>query len=114
MNRAILAGAIFIWGTSVLAHSPLERTVPAHEALLAQAPANVALDFKGNIRLTQVTLKHSDQNEADLDLDGFNGFISDYTIPVPSMGPGTYVIEWRGLSDDGHPMNGTFSFTVAE
>ena len=25
---------------------------------------------------------------------------------------GEYQVDWRGLSEDGHPMKGTFSFTV--
>ena len=29
--------------------------------------------------------------------------------PVPN---GEYQVDWRGLSEDGHPMKGTFSFTV--
>jgi len=29
--------------------------------------------------------------------------------PVPN---GEYKVDWRGLSEDGHPMKGTFSFTV--
>ena len=35
-----------------------------------------------------------------------------FAIPMQSMGEGTYEIEWRGLGEDGHPMNGTFGFTV--
>lgn len=48
----------------------------------------------------------------DLDLDAFSGFISSYAIPMQYIGAGTYQIEWRGLGDDGHPMNAIFSFTV--
>jgi hypothetical protein len=28
------------------------------------------------------------------------------------MGAGDYVIEWRGLGDDGHPQSGSFTFRV--
>lgn len=113
MTRPILTGLMLLWASSAFAHSPLEITVPANEAIVAEVPNEIVLDFKGNIRLTRVTMTHA-VHEADLDLEGFSGFISDYTIPIQSMGAGTYQIEWRGLGDDGHPMNGTFSFTVAE
>jgi len=113
MKKPLLTSLMVLWATSAFAHSPLEATVPANEAFVAEAPSEIVLDFKGNIRLTRVTMTHA-AHEADLDLGGVSGFISDYTIPMQSMGAGTYQIEWRGLGDDGHPMNGTFSFTVKE
>ena len=113
MKRPLLTSLMVIFATSAFAHSPLEATVPANEAIVAEVPSEITLDFKGNIRLTRVTVTYT-ESEADLDLDGFSGFISDYTIPMQSMGAGAYQIDWRGLGDDGHPMNGTFSFTVEE
>ncbi len=113
MKRPVLTSLMVLWATTAVAHSPLETTVPANDAIVAEAPNEIVLDFKGNIRLTRVTMAHA-VHEADLDLDGFSGFLSDYTIPMQSMGAGTYQIEWRGLGDDGHPMKGTFSFTVDE
>ncbi|WP_299598286.1 copper resistance CopC family protein [uncultured Tateyamaria sp.] len=113
MKKTFLTSITLIWATAAAAHSPLESTVPVNEAVVEEVPSEIVLDFKGNVRLTRVTLTHA-AHEADLDLDGFNGFVSDYTIPMQSMGAGTYQIEWRGLGDDGHTMNGTFSFTVEE
>ncbi|WP_157598808.1 copper resistance CopC family protein [Tateyamaria omphalii] len=113
MTRPILTSLMVLWATSAFAHSPLNATVPANEAIVAEVPSEIVLGFKGNIRLTRVAMTHA-VHEADLDLDGFSGFISEYTIPMQSMGAGTYQIEWRGLGDDGHPMSGTFSFTVQE
>jgi len=34
--------------------------------------------------------------------------------PVDALGPGTYKVEWRVVSADGHPVDGTFSFTVGD
>jgi methionine-rich copper-binding protein CopC len=35
-------------------------------------------------------------------------------VPPADMPVGGYKVEWRGLSADGHPMQGTFGFTVAD
>ena len=70
------------------------------------------MDFKGDIRLTRVSMTHAEHPSVDLDLDGFDGFISDYAIPLQSMESGVYLIEWRGLGADGHALNGSLSFTV--
>lgn len=114
MKKPLLTSLMVLWATSAFAHSPLEATVPVNEAIVAEVPSDIELDFKGNIRLTRVTMTHAGKHETDLDLDGFSGFITDYKIPIQSLGAGTYQIDWRGLGDDGHPMNGTFSFTVEE
>ena len=112
MKKSIFAGMIAIWATGAIAHSPLDATLPADAAIVAEAPSEIILDFKGNIRLTRVTMSYAQETSVDLDLSGHDGFISDYTIPLEAMGRGDYVIAWRGLGDDGHALNGTFTFTV--
>ena len=112
MKNILLAGMIGIWATSAMAHSPLDSTTPANEAIVAEAPSEIALDFKGNIRLTRMKMTYADNPSVNLDLSGHDGFISDYSVPMATMGSGIYVIEWRGLGDDGHALNGTFKFTV--
>lgn len=113
MKIARLTSLVMLCATSAFAHSPLQKSMPANDAIIAEVPSEIALDFKGDIRLTRVTMTHA-AHEADLDIDGLSTFQSDYTIPMQPMGPGTYQIEWRGLGDDGHPMNGSFSFTVED
>lgn len=114
MKNILLAGVIALAGTNVAAHSPLNATIPANEAIIAAAPTDLELDFKGEVRLTKVSMTHAPHDSIDLDLSGTKGFISNYTLPIEGMGNGTYVIDWRGLGKDGHPMKGTFTFTVQD
>lgn len=112
MKNLLLAGMIGIWATSALAHSPLDRTTPANEAVVAEAPTEVLLDFKGNIRLTRVTMTHAGKHSVEMDLGNQTAFTQEFALPLVDLGAGEYVIAWRGLGDDGHALNGTFSFTV--
>jgi methionine-rich copper-binding protein CopC len=112
MKNILFACMIGFWATGAIAHSPLDGTTPVNEAIVAQVPTEVLLNFKGKIRLTRVTMTHADHDSVDLDLSGNSGFISDYAVPMPPMGSGIYVIVWRGLGADGHALNGTFGFTV--
>ena len=48
----------------------------------------------------------------DMDLGEQSAFTQEFALPMHDMGAGVYVVEWRGLGDDGHALNGTFSFTV--
>jgi methionine-rich copper-binding protein CopC len=112
MKNILLAGMIGIWATSAMAHSPLNSTTPANEAVISEAPSEVLLDFKGEIRLIRVTMTHADHPSVDLDLSGNDGFIYDYAVLFQGMGSGPYLIDWRGLGSDGHALNGSFNFTV--
>ena len=114
MKNLLPVGAIAIWATSALAHSPLDGTIPANEAILSAMPAEVLMDFKGDIRLTRVTLTHASSSVISMDLSEQKIFTQEFTLPMQDMGLGTYVVEWRGLGADGHALNGTFSFTVEQ
>ncbi len=112
MKTLLLASLIGVWAMAAAAHSPLETSDPADGAVLDAAPAEVLFDFNGDIRLTRVTVNHDGSDLTDLDLSAYDGFVSEFAIPMPDSGPGTYLIEWRGLGTDGHVMTGTLSFTV--
>ena len=112
MKHIMFTAMVSLWATNAIAHSPLEATVPANEATVSKTPSEIVMDFKGAIRLTRVSMNQGNQPSVSLDLDAFSGFASGYAIPVPPIGMGNHLIEWRGLGADGHPLKGSFSFTV--
>ena len=112
MKTILLAGMIGIWATGAMAHSPLDATTPANETIVTETPTEVLMDFKGDIRLTRVAITYADTHSMDMDLGEQTAFTQEFALPMQDMGAGTYVVEWRGLGDDGHALNGTFSFTV--
>ncbi|MDJ0820193.1 MAG: copper resistance protein CopC [Paracoccaceae bacterium] len=112
MLRAVFAAAFAVLATGVFAHSPLQGTSPADGAVVAAAPAEVSLTFGRNIRLTRVSWSHAEGGSGQFDLAGQTAFTTEFALPFDGVGPGRYVIEWRGLGDDGHPQNGSFTFVV--
>ena len=112
MKTFLRAGMIGIWATGAMAHSPLDETTPTNEAIVTEMPTEVMMDFKGNIRLTRVSITHANKHSMDMDLGEQSAFTQEFALPMHDMGAGVYVVEWRGLGDDGHALNGTFSFTV--
>lgn len=112
MKTFLRAGMIGIWATGAMAHSPLDGTTPTNEAIVTEMPTEVLMDFKGNIRLTRVSITHANKHSMDMDLGEQSAFTQEFALPMHDMGAGVYVVEWRGLGDDGHALNGTFSFTV--
>ena len=112
MQKILLAGLVLVWASVAIAHSPLKSTSPAHESIIAEAPNEIRLDFGKDLSLTRLMVTHDAGKKVKLDLNGYNGFAKLYLIPFQGLGTGNYLIEWRGLGEDGHALNGTFSFTV--
>lgn len=102
--------------TLAQAHSPLLNTSPAAGAQVQEAPDTLVLTFGRGIRLTRVTISQDGGAAQPVDLGGQSGFILEYRLPLGlplnPTSPGSYVVDWRGLGDDGHVQNGSFSFDV--
>lgn len=107
----LLAGLISFHG-GVQAHSKVTITEPENKAVLQETPTAIKLNFANKIRLTKVTLQRAEQEVIDLDLSNDKGFKNKFSLLNTSKGNGLYKINWRGLSIDGHVMQGKFSFTV--
>jgi methionine-rich copper-binding protein CopC len=115
---AVLAGAtVLLLGpvaTAAQAHDSLESSAPANGASVA-APAAVTLEFGEAPQALGTQVAVTGPNGASV-TDGdpaVNG--STVTQPLAADLPaGAYAVEWQVTSDDGHPVSGTFGFTVAD
>ena len=108
----VLSLFVFFGSGLSWAHSKQETTVPANNAVLTEAPAELVLKFDKPMRITKLAL--TDQAGTDYEVQRTDQMKHVLKLvaqldPVPK---GEYQVEWRGLSEDGHPMKGTFSFTV--
>jgi putative copper export protein/methionine-rich copper-binding protein CopC len=98
-----------------LAHTRLERSVPAKDAHLREVPGELRLRFSDAPELvfTRLRLLGPDSVEialGDLRLD------SARTVVAPIRGPlsaGTYTVIWQIAGADGHPIRGRYTFTIA-
>ncbi|MFD0917569.1 copper resistance protein CopC [Pseudahrensia aquimaris] len=98
------------------AHSPLKATFPADNSEMKTQPDKLTLEFGKPARLTKIVLTHAlgEANHADrLELPS-RSFQKLFELTPQFRGKGDYKVEWRALSDDGHPLNGAFSFSVSE
>ncbi len=100
--------------SQAFAHSDLEMTIPENEAVLDDVPESVSIHADKKIRLTKVEMQHEDHKALELDISKYKGFEKEFTLPIEPMGTGIYTISWRALGQDGHPIQGKFTFTVME
>src|SRR3954471_23407969 len=101
---------------TALAHADLERTNPPSGAVLPDAPKIVDLQFSESVEVAfgSIQVLDSSGHRADFG-DPFHpgGRGRDVDVRLrPGMQDGTYLVSWRVVSDDSHPVSGDFTFSI--
>jgi copper transport protein len=110
--------ALFVLGTAVpaAAHAQLEWSNPEQSAVLLAPPTQVVLHFDEPVTIDFGSMRVIGPNGQRVDGGGThneNGNPSTVAISLPSSLPdGTYVVAWRVVSADSHPVHGAFYFSV--
>ena len=112
MVTTSIAMALTLAGAA-LAHSKSETTVPADGATVA-AVETIEMRFDAPMRVTAVKLSRDGSEVGMRRETGMEPVTEFRAAPADDLAPGAYEVEWRGLSDDGHVMQGSFGFTVGE
>ena len=97
-------------------HATLVSSEPAANSHLASPPARVRLVYSEPIegKLAKVSIVPATAAPIVLRAGADPRDVHAVIAPVDALGPGTYKVEWRVVSADGHPVDGTFSFTVGD
>src|SRR4051794_26018211 len=102
---------LFLLCTPALAHARLLETYPTEGAILAEPPEQVQLRFNEPIEAEFSPLEVSDQQGNRVDEDNARISPNNATLLLidlkESLSKGSYTVEWRVTSADGHPVNGT-------
>ena len=93
------------------AHTVVEKTNPATDAPLASSPPKIEITFKHAMQMTSVLVIDAAKVERKL---AFTPATSAalITINAPALQAGRNEIRWKGLSKDGHVINGKLVFEV--
>jgi len=97
-------------------HATLLSSEPAAKATLTTSPTRIRLVFSEEIEpsLGRIRLVAPDGSVTTLKQTGDPHDVSALIAPITSpLGPGVYRVQWRIVSEDGHPIDGTYAFTVA-
>ena len=117
---AVFVGLLFAASAALLlpaapasAHAALESTSPAAGAVVNAPPSQVVLTFSESVRKVpgKIQVLAPDNSRADKGEPVFNG--RAVTIPVDARkGTGTYLVTYRVISADSHPVSGSFTYSV--
>ncbi|MFG1650928.1 copper resistance CopC/CopD family protein [Micromonospora sp. NPDC049275] len=99
--------------TPASAHAVLSSTSPAASSVVPSGPGEVVLTFSESVRKVpdKVRVIGPDGSRADRGEPSFDGAV--VTIPVDPAGQrGTYLVTFRVISADSHPVSGAFTYSV--
>lgn len=118
--RRVLAGLALAIGVLVAgaapagAHAQVVSTDPAAGATLDTSPRSVTVVFNEPVQARPDAVQVHDGTGSRVD-DGRLRRVQGgraLRLPMPSLGDGGYVVTWRVVSDDGHPISGGVTWRV--
>jgi copper transport protein len=104
-----------VWGTPAFAHAVLQGTVPGAGATVQRSPNAVTLTFNEHVEASLGAIRAFDSRAQRIDTGSPKhpgGDASKVSVSLPKLSDGTYVVTWRVISADSHPVRGAFTFTV--
>jgi copper transport protein len=120
----LLGGSI--WASSALAHASVSSTSPEAGSTLSESPKEVTITFDQGISVPSGGVRILNERAERLAIKkprvgshasgantakGANG-TNTVSVGIPALRNGAYVVSWRAISEDGHPIRGAFTFRV--
>lgn len=102
---------VLLGARPVSAHAELLATSPAAGDQLETSPAEITLTFSEAVELPEVSLLDATGTPVDIGAP-VQPAAESIVAPVPSLADGGYVVAWKAVSADGHPVSGSFTFAV--
>lgn len=118
VRRIVLAAALALLGAVLLAgpasaHASLLGTDPTEGQVLETAPSSATFTFDEQVSSESGGVHLFDAAGKELKVSAHttdDRLVVD--LPEDSMRQGTFVIAWRVISSDGHPVGGALTFSV--
>ena len=118
MRRAILlaaAAAALALPVAAWAHAALLRTVPAASLTVNTPPKTLSLVYSEPVEPKFALVLVSDANGTSQTAGSPTRSATnadELDVPLRHLGEGWYLVFWRAISTDGHPVRGAFTFAV--
>ena len=107
--------AALIPARAASAHAELVATDPADGAVVDEAPEALTMQFSEGVSVRPDGIRVLDATGERVDAGAASSDGSDVTVPIEGeIADGTYVVAWRAVSADGHPIRGSYTFSVGE
>ncbi|MGI5186937.1 copper resistance protein CopC [Promicromonospora sp. CA-289599] len=109
---AVVCALLLGPAVSASAHATLVRTDPAHGAVLETAPERITFGFNESVIGVPTGIKVFDATGEEVASTASVHGSELFVDLDEKVGDGTLVVVWRLVSEDGHPIGGSLSFSV--
>ncbi len=110
-----VAIVVLLVPSAVSAHAVLDSSTPLPSSVLESSPSEIRLDFNETIENSLLSIQLFDSEQRDVSIGKAQRSESDLSVAVasvPRLENGVYVVVWRVVSADGHPVSGAFPFEI--
>ena len=117
MSTAVLVGLLFLQIPGAWAHAQITATFPKNNAVLTTMPTQVWVEFDGNLTVLEganvnsLVIKDSTGRQLQETPATVAGARILASI-INTTASGKITAAYRVVSEDGHPVEGSFAFTV--
>ncbi len=101
--------------SNVWAHASLVKSDPPRRASLTESPSQVQLWFSEEIEAAYasiVVLDSNDNNVTNNEPQAAENDLKSVVLAVPELEPGSYKVQFRVLSVDGHVVESNYGFRI--
>lgn len=97
---------------AALAHSMVKSSNISSGDTFSSSPDSFEIEFSHEAGLADVTLETTDGDDVDIGFGGEDDMASEFSVDLPDLDSGDYLLTWRAVAMDGHVMSDTIDFTV--
>ena len=114
LGTALLLALLLALPLPAQAHDTLLSSDPEDGASLETSPEAITLTFSADVLAVSPLVRITDESGAQLAeiVPAVDGATATATLEEP-LPAGAHTIQWRVVSSDGHPIEGSFTITVA-
>jgi copper transport protein len=112
---ALVVALVVVLAAPASAHATLLSTDPSNGGIYTTPPKAVILRFSEPVEVSLGGVRVFDSNRQRVvtgSPEHPNGTQSQVSTSLPKLDNGTYVVTWRVISADSHPVEGAYSFQV--
>ena len=112
---AVAAALVVLLPTPASAHATLVSTDPGSGQVVDSPPKAITLTFNESVQILPSAIRLYDSRGERVDVgqaEHPDGTSDEVRSTVPRLKNGTYVVTWRVVSSDAHPIRASFVFTV--
>jgi copper transport protein len=105
---------VTLTATAASAHAVLLQTTPTSGQILSRAPRSISLRYNEPVEANLGSVRLYDTGGRRIDTNGpAKPSPEEVKVAVrTTLGPGAYVVTWRVISADSHPVQGSFTFQI--